>query len=497
MEIFSLDEPLLSFAENNTWTVRNAVEGVQIFGGIGSGKTSGSGYRLAKKYLQMGFGGLVLTVKSDEYRANWCQYAETCGRLDDVIHIRPGGEYRFNFLNYELTRSGAGAGLVDNLVNTLKTVIRAGQDTRSSNGDAFWDDALDMLLFNVIDLCYLAYGSEFNLDQLFAVAESLPKDIDRLKQDNSARDLNPFYQAYLKAKKATIAKVQESKRAFEAETDQPYNQQADRNWQKFSKIMYYFSNTYADLNPKTRSIIEHSFSGLLFRLNRDPIYSLLCSPDPNITPEMCLEGKIIVFDLPVKQFDKIGRDAQILFKYIWQRSMERRDITHNNRPVFLWADEAQNFLHEHDIDYQATARSSRICTVYLTQNLPNYYAHMGGREGEFRVKSFLGTMGTKIFHANADVDTNRYASELFGKAYLEDRSHTSGFSDDMNMSMTKSYRLEDLVRPEQFVRLKTGGDHNKKQVEAYIHKQGIPWVSYGDNNAPQVRNYWKLNFLQP
>lgn len=43
---FSLDEPLMEIPTSKgagVWTVGNAVEGVQIFGGIGSGKTSGSG----------------------------------------------------------------------------------------------------------------------------------------------------------------------------------------------------------------------------------------------------------------------------------------------------------------------------------------------------------------------------------------------------------------------------------------------------------------------
>jgi len=56
MELFDLDQPiieLVSATEKNYWTIRHAVEGVQIFGGIGSGKTSGSGRMLALKYLKV------------------------------------------------------------------------------------------------------------------------------------------------------------------------------------------------------------------------------------------------------------------------------------------------------------------------------------------------------------------------------------------------------------------------------------------------------------
>jgi len=38
------------------------------------------------------------------------------------------------------------------------------------------------------------------------------------------------------------------------------------------------------------------------------------------------------------------------------------------RPVFLWADEAQNFISDFDAEYQAVARSAGGCTVYLGQS---------------------------------------------------------------------------------------------------------------------------------
>jgi hypothetical protein len=43
-----LDQTLLGFSEDDPFTIRDAFEGVQIFGGIGSGKTSGSGTLCAR-----------------------------------------------------------------------------------------------------------------------------------------------------------------------------------------------------------------------------------------------------------------------------------------------------------------------------------------------------------------------------------------------------------------------------------------------------------------
>jgi len=168
--------------------------------------------------------------------------------------------------------------------------------------------------------------------------------------------------------------------------------------------------------------------------------------------------------------------------------MEKRDIEVNDRPVFLWADEAQNFLHEHDAEYQATARSSRICTVYISQNLPNYLANMGGERFQARVNSFLGTLGTKFFHANADVETNKYASELIGQAYTANLSKSTTVSGDFAMQNGLSYILEYMVRPEQFVGLRGGGPMNNYRVECIMHRQGRPFTN--------GRNHKKLTFNQ-
>ena len=67
LDKFDLDTSIFDFGESDPkWTYRDAVSGVQVFGGVGSGKSSGSGRMLALKYLSNGFGGLILTTKPDE-----------------------------------------------------------------------------------------------------------------------------------------------------------------------------------------------------------------------------------------------------------------------------------------------------------------------------------------------------------------------------------------------------------------------------------------------
>ncbi|MBB6001460.1 type IV secretory system conjugative DNA transfer family protein [Arcicella rosea] len=510
MDIHDLDFPILQFPssahEQSTWTIRHAVEGVQIFGGIGSGKTSGSGRMLALKYLKTGFGGLVLTAKPDE-KELWQQYCAETNRTKDLVIIEPNGKYSFNFLEYESTHTDSNEAITENIVQVLKTVIRAGSEKDSAKGDdPFWESALDMLIFNVIDLCKIAYGS-VSVQMMYDIVQTLPKATDPLppskeneddeNEDGEKSEVTAFLKAYDLAYDRTYEKIDiwdntlTSHEKEELEKNDLYFHEAMNNVAEARLLKFlgeFFFDSFKNLSPKTRSIIEFTFTGFLFRLLREPIYSMFCRNKSNITPDDCLNGKIIVVNLPVKVYHKVGRDCQILFKYIWQRAMEKRNINNNRRPLFLWADEAQNFLHEHDAEYQATARSSRISTVYISQNLPNYYASMGGQKGEYRVKSFLGTLGTKIFHANADIETNKYASELIGDTTFFDPSRTITTSTEFSQSDSLSLKIDRHVRPEKFISLKTGGAKNKFRVEGYFHRQG--------DSLSGKKNFIKMDFDQ-
>ncbi len=53
----------------------------------------------------------------------------------------------------------------------------------------------------------------------------------------------------------------------------------------------------------------------------------------------------------------------------------------------------------YDMQFQTTCRSSRVATVYLTQNISNMYAALGGSDqGENQANSLFANLNTKIFH---------------------------------------------------------------------------------------------------
>jgi len=497
MKTFDLDQPLLEFGSKDgfiPFTMRMACEGISILGSIGSGKSSGSARYFAMKMLEQGFGGLVLTAKNSEKQdwINWCKHT---GRIRDLVILEPNGFERFNFMDY-LGSHNSGAGLTGNIVNVLKTVIEASKDDgHHGSNDDFWSGALTMVLSFSVQLCKMAYGS-VSVETLYEICQSLPKEGIRIAPENGAEP-SAFYKAHSLVISQTREKVAVWKTLYsdealkELKQSNKYDAELYKVHPEIRQVKQmddFFINTLRTLADKTRSIIDFTINGFLFQFLQEPVFSLFCNGTSTVTPEMCTSGTIILVNMPVKEFHKIGRDSQIMMKLIFQQAMEKRPIEDNTMPVFLYADEAQLFLHPQDTVFQATARSSRIINCFITQNLPNLFVSMGGEKAEYKVKALLSTFGTKIFHSNSCVDTNAFSSSLIGDEFIIDQSQTVTYAQAPSESRGKSLKLERIMRPEDFVDLKTGAPNNQFLVEGIVHCQG--------NAKFFGRNFLKVNFFQ-
>ena len=473
--IYNLDTVLYRFNGIEPFTIRQACEGLQVFGGIGSGKTSGSGAAIAKSYLRSGFGGLVLCAKKDEIDT-WRRYAEQTGRSDSLLVFDASGTWRFPFLQYEVSREGKGAGYTENLVRLFTTVQEAIE--RGSNGgsaDPYWQRAMQQLMRNAIDLCMIAKG-EVSVPLLYNIVSSAP--LNQEQRDSSEWQVKSLCWKLM---------MQADSRVKQMNQWEQYD---------FESTVNYWMEEFCHLAPRTRSGIVSMFTSMADNLLRRPFRMLFSEVSPegkHAFPEMTHEGVIIVLNLPVKEFGDAGRAAQVIYKYMWQQAAERRDITKNSRPVFLWADEAQNFASSYDMQFQATARSSRACTVYLTQNLPNYYAVMGGAHSKYRVDSLVGNLQTKIWHANSDPETNNQAADIIGRSWHIRRSISTNAGVGQNnvsagSSSQESYDYD--VIPQQFTKLKKGSPINDFIVEAIVFQSGRLWMN-GKTNLKAIFNQKK------
>lgn len=468
-----LDHPLIKFSKHleDHWTIRDAVRGTQIFGGIGSGKSSGSGKTIAKAFLKNGFGGLVLCAKPDE-KDQWIQYAEQTNRLNDLMIFSEGSEFEFNPLQYEMEREGKGAGEVFNLANLFMELYKMGN--RFSGGgstgesERYWENALRRCINRMIQILGLA-GEDISILNMRRLLSSAPleHEVQEIKE-KTPDELKEWGEENFCL--GCIIRGGEQAESEEQE-------------EEHDLIVDYFLREFATLPEKTRPTIVESFLGLA-----EPFTSGILkkhfSKEINIYPEDSHEGKIIILDFPVKEYLASGVYAQGIFKLLWQQATERRVVSEDSIPVFLWVDEAQLFLSSYDQIFQTTARSSVAATVFISQNLSNYYVSIGGQKPESKADSLLGNLSTKIFHANNDTVTNEWAAKTIGKAFRHVESVSLGPTDSLGIAQQFHWQVE----PREFTVLKSGGQSNDFKVQGVITIAGREWSN--------GRNFIKKSFNQ-
>lgn len=489
-----LRKPLLPVTQREALTIGDACEGIAIIGGTGSGKTSTSGGVIARHYLAAGFGGLVLTAKPDE-RALWQRYAAETGRDKDLVIFAPGSgpseragagtaertaEHGFNFLDYEMTRGGPGAGDTENIVDLFFHILEAsGKQTGHNREEPFWTHSLKQLIRNAVDLVHAARGT-VGLQEIKDVIKSAAQSRDEARG-----------QAW-----------QEESFCFRCIVEAEKKPRSDSRQRDYAESADYWLETFPALSEKTRSIIVVMFLSMADYFLRGKLHSLFCK-GTTIRPEDTENGKIIILDLPVKEYNDRGRFAQLLFKLCWMRAIERRDTAHSPRPVFLWQDEAQNFCLGSGLDaqFQATARGSRACVVSLFQNLPVLFDAYGKTEsGKWQAMALLGNLQTKIFHANTDVETTQWAADVIGKEWqarvstslnaspVDTMAALTGAATNQGHGIGTSESLEYEVQPNEFKRLRTGGYRHQGMVDAILIQSGRQW-EHG-------KDYLRLAFKQ-
>jgi hypothetical protein len=156
--------------------------------------------------------------------------------------------------------------------------------------------------------------------------------------------------------------------------------------------------------------------------------------------------------------------------------------------VFWFCDEAHELVCNYTPEFLATARSARVASVLISQNKPNYLAVMGGEAGRHRVEAFLGNIGTKIFHANGDPETNRWASDTISEE-MQTRSNWHAGSEQGQGRGGGSEAPGRKVLPAEFTMLKKGGPQNGFVTECIVYQTGASFAANG--GQPYLRTLFR------
>jgi hypothetical protein len=453
----SLDKPILEWGDGNKWTIRDSFEGTMAFGSIGSGKTSGSANAIFQALLRAGYGGVVLCVKDDE-ADNWTRMAQANHRANDILRFSIDGNSCFNPWEGETN--------VNSAVELILTLVELMQSGKAREDQAFWKYELLKMLRNPAELSLAAYG-EVSLVHMAAIIKSFPRTLSEV-ESAAWKNTSACWQA--------LALAQANPHGL-----------SSRN---LAMCRDYLLQELPTAAEKTRANVVSSATGILEQLLRDPIYPLFCG-STTISPRMAVEeGKVILVDIPVLgEQDTTGIIVNMIWKFCFQRTVQRNGG--RGRNVFLASDEAQYFLNEADAKFQTTARAMKCASVYLTQSLPNLY----GRLGRDFTQILLPGLKTQIFHQNACIETNKYASDLMGQREIakvtEGSSQSwSGRVSNYNRSQSEntSRVREPWLQPESFNFLKTGGPEYDYKVEGIVFKPG--------KRFRNRRPYYKATFQQ-
>lgn len=386
--------PLLEWTPGVPWTIADSYMGVCVFGSTGSGKTSGSMAAVSLAMLRAGFGALYLTVKPED-RQTYTDHVRAAGRLDDLMIFSPDHLLRYNFIQDEIDHAESTTGLIENLNSLIMTTTelaeRGGGSSSGGDNDRYFRLESSRLGRNSLTVLVFS-GEPVTIPNLHRLIVSAPRSMEQIQ---SGEWRNTYCGECLE--KAD-------------QVDKLPSQAAD-----FDLALSYFLREWPALSSRTRSVVQSTLTSSTDMLSRGAARDMLSSPNPNVSPSMTYDGKIIIADFPVLVYRDVGQLIQVVIKYMFQRAASRRDLSKNPRPTFIMADEAHLLLVEQDHIFQSTARSSRTACVYATQSVSGLLDALGANS-EPKVHSLLANLQTRICHQQTDIRTIEYTQQLIGRS---------------------------------------------------------------------------------
>lgn len=482
-----LHTPLLDVG-GEVWTLGAAFEGTVALGGTGAGKSSGSGRAIARALLKAGAGACILIAKPGD-ADTWRAYAREARREHDLVMVDESGRHRFNMLDYA-SRTIGGPGFEQNLRYLVETMVEAtrvasgGSSGGGEDASFFTEGALKWVAY-AFPLLRLVEGT-LRMGDLYRFISSVP---------NSLADVNPttpeeqkLADEWLKGYCAQVLL-----KAGDIREQEGPNSYAARMIQDFGDL---FIDEVAKLSSRTRSSISATLTNMIYPFLSGKMADLF-STDSTFSLADARAGKIIVLDLPVLKYGATGAVAQSLIKYLFGITMQMEKIDERTaRPVMLFMDECQFFLSKSDAELLSTARSSKTAVVMMTQDLPSFEAALS-KENKAAAEAIFGKFGTRIFHANTSIESNKAASEIIGKvekfhvtetqvrgtvsgggANLNDVTHANSGNSGANSSRSRSQSgyMDYEIPPDYFAsELRTGGPKNRFKVDAIIVTNGRTW----------------------
>lgn len=455
-----LSQVLYWWSPRDPLTIRDLLRSIAIFGASGSGKTSGSGYQLAKAIVGAGkkIGGIIFSSKPED-RDFWERIFKKAGRLRDLLVFSPDEPLRFDGLDSIQKSGGDTRDCTDSLM-AMRDTVRQNRSGGGREGEDFWREQEERTDYNGIEILRLARGR--------VTAPDLQRFINGAALTPAALN-TPEWRAgfHNRCLETAYSNIRTSIQRHDYEV-------AAEFWLK----------EWPSMADKTRSSILAGVMGTLHVFNTGVVRELM-STSTNVSPEVMDEGKWVLINMPISTYGASGAAVIGMWKYLAQRHILKRHATENTPACVIWADEAQRVVNSFDSAYLAECRSHRGCMVYLTQSIHAYYARLRGDGGEHETDALLTNFGgAKIFHAVGDDKTAAYASSLIGRRLTTHIGGSTAPTDNAydelfgrsRFSASFSQHVENVLENREFMQgLRTGGEANGCMVDGIVVRSGEPF----------------------
>jgi hypothetical protein len=414
--IKDLNSPLLRLSRSDLWTGVDATIHTHFFGRTGGGKTSAAKW-LAGGMLRAGWGALITAVKPEDIPL-WQHYANEHGRGNSLV-VFDGQKETFNFLDYLIRKSGIeGIGTVTEcLMKILEAARRTDPSASNQGGDVFWSDSARQLLRYALPPLYSATGT-LNIPDIIRFVTTAPASVKEVT-DQAWQDRSFFYKIMNAACNRPVV---------------PMARAAVQN------TLNYWSEQFCAIPDRTRGNVIITITTTLDRFNHGRLRRAFCEGTTWV-PELSFGGALSLCAMPTTTWQEDGIIGQSLLKFLWMRAVTgRNSLTprHQERPVFLWSDEAQETLlgGSTEGDFLSICRSSKCAVVYLSQTLPGYAAKIGGDSPRDAAYGFIGKFGTHVLMSNSCPETNEFAGRMLGRVVTRRNNFSEGNSQSFNEGMS-------------------------------------------------------------
>jgi hypothetical protein len=471
-----LDKEILKLSDVDVIRFRDIIEGgCFVSGGLGAGKSSTVLHQLAMSFLYSGFGGLILTVKSDE-TARWIEKVKAAGREKDLIVFNVQSGLSFDPIAYLSEYGGRAAGLIETIVEAFTLLMNVGKVQQQSSGEQYFLNAVEELIRAV--LVVLSHAKQkLSILSMYRLIASLPQSDEQIdsaewQKGECSRIINE-----LKQRQGSLT----------------ISQRDD-----LDVAIVHLLEKWASLDYRTKSNIESTWSGMASRFVYDPFRSLFCSGRFDFTPEQIThKRKLIIVDIPALEYGRqTSRICQILVKMIFQKAWLRHPYVPGCcNGAFIFQDEFAYMLHKDEGLFHTVCRAAAVAPICACQNILSLAGdEFGEQTPGSKTLGFLGLFALKFWLANNETLTNEWAANQIGREWKDIGGWTAGTSEEhQHHGVSGHKQLVHLVEPTEFTRL-LKPDGEQPLAEAICHMSGRSFNITKSPSRPQGLPYLRVRF---